>query len=595
MTPAPPPDDPATAPGTAPTATGTETRRAIARLLRADRVRAALALVLLVAGLAAAMAAPRVLGHMIDLVVDRRGVPSLVPWFAVLLGAALVQGALTATGGALIAAVGERLAATLRERTIGRALRLPLTRAESLSAGGLLTRVNEDMTTVSTAVTELAPTLITAAITTVLTFGSILLLDWRLALAALCCLPPQVIALRWLLRTALPAQRRSREAADDRTRHLLDTVHGADTARAFGLTGRRAATATTRSRRSMAWALRISMLGTKFYGRLNAGELLGLGAILAAGFLLVRGDAASIGAVSAAALYFHRLFDTFNILLGEFNEAQSAMIATARVVGVATLPTPEEPRATATPADFSISVRGAAHAYVPGRPVLHDVHLDIPQGRHVALVGPSGAGKTTLAALIAGIHTPTAGSVHIGGVPLDALGEAHRRRTVTLISQETHIFAGTLADDLRLAAPHAEDRDLVEALDRTGAWPWVRALPDGLGTRVGEGGRRLTATETQQIALTRLVLADPPIAILDEATADAGSAGARVLDRAAAAVLTGRTALVVAHRLTQARDADEIIVLEDGRVAERGTHAALAAAGGPYARLWSAWSATRPD
>ena len=446
----------------------------------------------------------------------------------------------------------------------------------------------------SNAITELVPALLTAGITTVLTFGGILLLDWRLALAALCCLPPQYVALRSLLRTALPAQRRAREAADDRSAHLLETAQGADTVRALGRTHRHVATATGRSRRSMAWALRLSLLSTRFFGRLNGGELLGLAAILTAGFFLVRADAVTIGAASAAALYFHRLFDTFNILLGRFNDAQAAVIATARVVGVANLPA-EPARAAATPDGLDIRVRDAGYAYVPGEPVLDGVDLDIPQGHHVALVGASGAGKSTLAALIAGVHQPTGGQVLIGGVPIGVLPEDHRRRTVMLLSQETHVFAGPLAADLRLAAPHATDDDLIAALDRTDAWPWVRALPDGLATHVGDGGHRLTATQAQQIALTRLVLADPPVAILDEATADAGSAGARVLDRAAAAALTGRTALIVAHRLTQARAADEILVLTGGRVVERGPHARLATANGPYARLWSAWSAARPD
>lgn len=574
-------------------ATPAQARRTLLGLLRADGRRATVAFVLLVAGLAVSMVSPRVLGHLIDLIVDRRGVAALVPWFAVLLAAALVQGVLTAAGGAMVAGVGERVAATLRERTLDRALRMPLGRAESMGAGGLLTRVNEDLTIVSTAMAEMVPTVLTAAITTILTFGAIFLLDWRLALAALFCVPPQIVAVRWLLRVALPAQRRSREAADARSRHLLDTIEGGDTVRAYGLTGRHDDEAAERSRASAHWAVRISTLSTRFFGRLNAGELLGLTAILATGFFLVRADAVTIGAASAAALYFHRLFDTFNIMLGQFHEVQAALVATARVVGVARMPLPEPPATPAAPDGHSVRVHGVGHAYVPGHDVLRDVDLDVPEGRHVALVGPSGAGKTTLAGLIAGVHAPARGRILVGGVPLDDLDEAQRRRTIMLISQESHVFAGPLADDLRLAAPHATDEALESALRRTDAWSWVQALPDGPATAVGAGGHRLTTTQVQQIALTRLVLADPPIAVLDEATADAGTAGARILDRAASAALTGRTALIVAHRLTQAAAADEIVVLSHGRVLERGPHAHLVATDGPYARLWTAWSAHR--
>jgi len=211
----------------------------------------------------------------------------------------------------------------------------------------------------------------------------------------------------------------------------------------------------------------------------------------------------------------------------------------------------------------------------------------------VALVGPSGAGKATLARLVAGVHEPEAGSVRIGGVPVAELGPDELARTVALVSQEVHVFAGTLADDLRLARPGATDAEVRAALDRVGAGPWVDALPEGVDTRVGEGGHPLGPTEAQQLALARLVLADPAVAVLDEATAEAGSAGARRLEAAAAAAVAGRTTLVVAHRLTQARAADRVVVLDGGRVVEQGTHDELVAAGGAYAALWAAWSAAR--
>jgi ATP-binding cassette, subfamily C, bacterial len=202
-------------------------------------------------------------------------------------------------------------------------------------------------------------------------------------------------------------------------------------------------------------------------------------------------------------------------------------------------------------------------------------------------VGASGAGKTTLAKLIAGVHRPGTGAVHVGGVAPAAGTD------VVLVTQEVHVFAGTLAEDLRLAAPEATGAELRAALDRVGALAWASRLPNGLDTEVGDGGHALTIAEAQQLAFARLVLADPPVVILDEATAEAGSAGARVLEAAAEAALEGRTALVVAHRLTQAAAADRVIVLSEGRVAESGTHAELVAAGGRYAALWSAWSSQR--
>jgi ATP-binding cassette subfamily C protein len=212
----------------------------------------------------------------------------------------------------------------------------------------------------------------------------------------------------------------------------------------------------------------------------------------------------------------------------------------------------------------------------------------------VALVGPSGAGKSTVAKLVAGVHRVDDGTVEVGDRDVAALDRATSgppAARVTLVTQEVHVFAGPLAADLRLARPGASDDELHAALDLVGATPWVAALDDGLDTVVGEVGHQLSPTQAQQLALARLVLADPQVAILDEATAEAGSAGAGVLDAAATAAIAGRTALVIAHRLTQAATADRIVVLDQGRVVEQGSHAALLASGGLYADLWSAWSA----
>ncbi|MGH3976415.1 MAG: ABC transporter ATP-binding protein, partial [Pseudonocardiaceae bacterium] len=354
---------------------------------------------------------------------------------------------------------------------------------------------------------------------------------------------------------------------------------------------------TVRSLAAVDLVMRGMRLSTRFYGRLNFAEFLGLSAVLVAGFLLVRNGSVTVGTATAAALYFHGLFDPINVALGLVDEAMAAAASMARLVGVADLPGHAElPQPVAT-LDSSVKVAHIDHAYLPAHPVLHDINLNIGPTERVALVGASGAGKTTLAKLIAGIHRPTSGSISLGGITLDELGPAGIRKTIALITQEVHVFAGPLADDLRLARPEATDDELHTALTRVGALEWIQALPEGLATVVGEGGHRLTVTQAQQLALARLVLADPPVAILDEATAEAGSAGARILEAAATRALSGRTSLVIAHRLTQAATADRIVVLQAGQVVETGTQAELVAAGGRYAALWEAWSDTgrRPD
>ena len=329
---------------------------------------------------------------------------------------------------------------------------------------------------------------------------------------------------------------------------------------------------------------------TGFFARLNAAELLGLSALLVAGFLLVRSGAASVGAATAAALFFVRLFDPINALLGLADDAQQGAASLARLVGVTQAPLPPEPRRPAVPRDASLTLTGVRHAYAAGRDVLGPLDLRVAAGERVALVGVSGAGKSTLARIAAGVLAPTAGEVRIGGVALAALGSRGTRAAIGLVTQEVHAFAGTLAEDLRLARRDATDAQLAQVLERVGALAWAQALPDGLSTRIGDGGVALTAVQAQQLALARLVLADPPIAILDEATAEAGSAGARVLERSADAALAGRTALVVAHRLSQAASADRVVVLEAGRVVEDAPHDVLVHAGGAYAALWSSWS-----
>jgi ATP-binding cassette subfamily C protein len=339
--------------------------------------------------------------------------------------------------------------------------------------------------------------------------------------------------------------------------------------------------------------LRTAVIRALFFVRINAAECVGLTTILVVGFLLVRSGSASIGEATAAALYFHRLFDPVAALLMLLDAAQQATAALARLIGVADLPRPDDRPGPDAPADASVDVRGVRFAYAGGGEVLHGVDVAVAPGERVALVGPSGAGKTTLAKLVTGIHRPTAGEIRLGGASLDGLSPTQVRNAVALITQEVHVFAGPLSDDLRLARPDATDEGLREALRRVGALEWAQALPDGLATIVGEGGHRLTATQAQQLALARIVLADPPVVVLDEATAEAGSAGARRLEAAADAALEGRTGIVIAHRLTQAASADRVVVVEAGEVAEEGTHAELAQGDGPYARLWSAWSSSR--
>ncbi|MFE6819945.1 ABC transporter ATP-binding protein [Streptomyces sp. NPDC057677] len=578
-----------------PTATGAESVAALRTMLHGHRLLAAVAMGVLVAGTAVGLLTAPLLGHIVDLVVDKKGAAALTLPLVLLVVVAVARGAAAAVGSTLVARLGETVLAALREQFIERALRLPLDRVEAAGSGDLVSRVTSDVSMIGKSVRQALPEFSRSALTILLTFVGLAVLDWRFLIAALLASPVQVLSVRWYMRRAAPVYGEHRVATGALQHQLLDSVGGVRTVRAFRLDGTHNELLEKRSADARDLGLRGIHIVTGFFSRLNLGEFIGLAAMLATGFLLVDNGSVSIGTATAAALYFHSLFNPINATLYLLDDAQSAGASFARLVGVSNLPAERAESEAHTVADGSVEVSGLSHAYGPGAPVLHEVDLRVRSGERVALVGASGAGKTTLAKLIAGVHSPTGGSIALGGTDTAELGPAGVRRAVALISQEVHVFAGTLADDLRLARPEADDEQLRAALARVDALEWAEALPEGLATVVGEGGHRLTVTQAQHLALARLVLADPPIAILDEATADAGSAGARVLEDAAARALEGRTGLLVAHRLPQAAAADRVVVLDQGRVVETGTHEELVAAGGRYAVLWAAWSASRQE
>jgi ATP-binding cassette subfamily C protein len=563
-----------------PVATGRRAGRVVADELRARPLAASLTALTAVCAAAAGLVAPTVLGRLVDAV--DRGEGTIWPFVWALLGAALLSAVLTGLSAVLIARLGETVLARLREKVVDRALHLPSATLDRVRGGDLLSRVGDDVAKVAEAVTSALPQVAGAGLTVLLTLVGLGALDWRLALAGMVALPLYVTALRWYLPRSAPRYAAERVAMGERSQALVSSVQGADTVHAYADEARHRAVVDDRSASALGITLGVFRLFTDFGWRMNRAEYLGLAAVLGVGFFLVRSGDVTVGAVTTAALLFHRLFGPLGLLLFTFDDVQSAGASLVRMVGVADLPDAAAAPRVRTAARPAVELRGIGHSY-GGPPVLVDVDLALAPGERVALVGASGAGKTTLAGVLAGGLDPAAGQVLLDGEPV-----ADLRAQVGLVSQEVHVFAGSLADDVRLARPDATDAEVVAALETVGAG-WATAM--GLDTVVGDGGRELTAPQAQQLALARLVLADPPVAVLDEATAEAGSAGARDLEDAALAATAGRTTLVVAHRLTQAARADRVVVLAAGRVVEEGTHAELVEAGGRYARLWTAWSA----
>ncbi|MET0796755.1 MAG: ABC transporter ATP-binding protein [Rhodococcus sp. (in: high G+C Gram-positive bacteria)] len=573
-----------------PIASTKQTVRALMALLRPHKRALALTTVVLLSATACGLSTPALLGLMVDAVTEGKPFAALLRITAFMLGAAAAGVALTWWSTQLLANVAQNVLADLREDVFAATLAQPSSLVEDAGTGDLISRVSGDVEAVNTVIARVLPATVSALFMISLTLVGVGVIDWRFTVAIVAVAPIHYFALRHFLRRSGPVYRRSRAAQARRGQQLIETLGGAGTVTALRRTDEHIGRIAATSEHAISFDMQAVRLRTNFFAQLNGAELLGLAAVLSVGYWLVTTGSVSIGAATAAALYFHSLFSPIAVFLSNIDELQDAGASLARLIGVTAMPgRPASIPVSARSEPIGVEVDRVSYSYDQSTPVIDSISISIAPGERIAVVGSSGAGKTTLAKLIAGIIPVGNGRITVDGTPIDDLSDAELRHKVVLVSQEVHVFVGTIADDLRLCAPDSDDAKIAEAVEGMKA-QWIHELPDGLETRVGAGGYQLTAAQAQHIALVRLALLDPPVVILDEATAEAGTTAAGLLDQAAELAVSGRTAVVIAHRLSQAVRADRILVMSGGRVVESGTHDELIGADGSYAALWEAWS-----
>ncbi|MEJ5915574.1 ABC transporter ATP-binding protein [Pseudokineococcus sp. 1T1Z-3] len=602
-----------------------DTWRRIGGLARPYRRQLAAFLALVVLSSAAAIATPLLLGAIVNAVTDQdRG---LVLALAGVVGAlALVEGAITLAQRWYSSRIGEGLIYDLRTAVFAHVQRQPISFFTRAQTGALVTRLNSDVNGAQQAFTSTLQQVVSNAVLLVLAGAVVLSQAPVLLLGVAVLLPLFWVPARRVGKRLSGLTRRSMELNADMGNRMTErfNVSGALLVTLFGRPAEEDAQFRERADRVRGIGVSIAMSNRVFFTALTTVTALATALVYGVGGLLALGGQLGVGDVVALAAIMARVYGPITSLANVRVDVMSALVSFERVFEVLDLRSPlteaddavdlppgpldvrlddvtfAYPRAAdgltsldgAAPGSLSDLLEepdaGAAAAAGPGPPdgpALSGVDLHVPPGRMLALVGPSGAGKTTITALVARLHDPQEGAVRVGGVDLRAarLGSVHDR--VGVVTQDAHLFHDTVRANLRYARPSATEAELWDALGAAQAAEVVRELPEGLDTVVGDRGHRLSGGEKQRVALARLLLKAPDVVVLDEATAHLDSASEALVQKALETALEGRTSLVIAHRLSTVRDADEIAVVEAGRVVERGTHEELLARGGRYEEL----------
>ncbi len=568
-----------------------------------------ISLILLEAGLGATV--PLIYREIIDVGIADERTSLVVALAAALVGLAIAGALISLTQRWFSARIGEGLIFDLRTRVFDHVQRQPVAFFTRTQTGSLVSRLNSDVIGAQQAFTSTLSNVVGSAATLIATLVAMLFLSWQITLMALVLLPLFLLPARWLAPklSQITRERYQLDAAMGQTMTERFNVSGALLVKLFGRPSEESATFAGRAARVRDIGVTTTMYSTVVMVALALVASLATALVYGVGGVFVVNGTLAVGTLVALTAYLNRLYGPITSLSNVQVDVMTTLVSFERVFEVLDLqpaiseaedavPLPAGP----TSIEFdSVAFRYPSAAEVslaslesvdadrlssePGQMLLHDLSFRVEPGKMVALVGPSGAGKTTIASLVSRLYDATSGAVRLAETDVRTATLQSVRDSVGVVSQDAHLFHDTLRANLLYAKPDATESELVDALRAAQVWDLIEALPDGLDTLVGDRGHRLSGGEKQRLAIARLLLKDPSVMVLDEATAHLDSESEAKVQMALSQALVGRTSLVIAHRLATVRDADEILVIDGGRIVERGTHAQLIDAGGPYSEL----------